>query len=250
MYHIYSSSIFVLSVHFPLVFYLLVVHLKRLNIRVKLTFYLMFIAQLTFYLTFVAREVGGGGEGNQDFNRQGWSNGGKSQNPKTSLGLQTKRKRKSHAEFPNHKNFQKAETVAEQVWFYFIRRTTRPGVRRNYHDLQIVLNTPKESLLNQVTPKNACQNFPTPKKSPNGKFETPQKSFDHPCHLKSGVPPLEFIPSLSLSIHRSDRVWIEFYTGFTKTSEMFSWEGDTRLVLAEQGVVTVKPGQAFPSLTN
>ena len=61
MYHIYSSSIFVLSAHFPLVFYLLVVHLKRLNIRVKLTFYLMFIAQLTFYHTFVAREVGGGG---------------------------------------------------------------------------------------------------------------------------------------------------------------------------------------------
>ena len=42
MYHIYSSSIFVLSALFPLVFYLLVVHLKRLNLRVKLTFYLMF----------------------------------------------------------------------------------------------------------------------------------------------------------------------------------------------------------------
>ena len=210
MYHIYSSSIFVLSAHFPFVFYLLVVHLKRLNHRVKLTFYLMFIAQLTFYLMFIARE-GGGGEGTQDFNRQGWSNGGKSQNPKTSLGLQTKRKKKSHAEFPNHKNFQKAETVAEQVWFYFIRRTTRPGVRRNYHDLQIVLNTPKKSLLNQVTPKNACQNFPTPKKSPNRKYETPKKSFDHPCHLKSGVPPLGFIASLSLSLSilRSDRVWIE-----------------------------------------
>ena len=67
MYHIYSSSIFVLSAHFPLVFYLLVVHLKRLNIRVKLTFYLMFIAQLTFYLTFVAREVGGGGGGKSGF---------------------------------------------------------------------------------------------------------------------------------------------------------------------------------------
>ena len=65
MYHIYSSSIFVLSAHFPLVFYLLVVHLKRLNIRVKLTFYLMFIAQLTFCLTFVAREVGGGGGGRE-----------------------------------------------------------------------------------------------------------------------------------------------------------------------------------------
>ena len=45
---------------FP-VFYLLVVHLKRLNLRVKLTFYLMFIAQLTFYLMFIAREWGGGG---------------------------------------------------------------------------------------------------------------------------------------------------------------------------------------------
>ena len=52
MYHIYSSSIFVLSALFPLVFYLLVVHLKRLNLRVKLTFYLMFIAQLTLYLMF------------------------------------------------------------------------------------------------------------------------------------------------------------------------------------------------------
>ena len=45
MYHIYSSSIFVLSAHFPFVFYLLVVHLKRLNLRVKLSFYLMFIAR-------------------------------------------------------------------------------------------------------------------------------------------------------------------------------------------------------------
>ena len=62
MYHIYSSSIFVLSAHFPFVFYLLVVHLKRLNLRVKLTFYLMFIAQLTFYLMFIAREGGGGRE--------------------------------------------------------------------------------------------------------------------------------------------------------------------------------------------
>ena len=52
MYHIYSSSIFALSALFPLVFYLLVVHLKRLNLRVKLTFYLMFIAQLTLYLMF------------------------------------------------------------------------------------------------------------------------------------------------------------------------------------------------------
>ena len=200
MYHIYSSSIFVLSAHFPLVFLFISCASQTFEYQSE-TDFLPYVHSLAAFLLYVRSPGGGGGggEGNQDFNRQGWSNGGKSQNPKTSLGLQTKRKRKSHAEFPNHKNFQKAETVAEQVWFYFIRRTTRPGVRRNYHDLQIVLNTPKESLLNQVTPKNACQNFPTPKKSPNGKFETPQKSFDHPCHLKSGVPPLGFIPSLSLN---------------------------------------------------
>ena len=60
MYHIYSSSIFVLSAHFPFVFYLLVVHLKRLNLRVKLSF-----------LPHVHSPGGGGGEGTQDFNRQG-----------------------------------------------------------------------------------------------------------------------------------------------------------------------------------
>ena len=45
MYHVYNSSIFVLIAKFPFVFKLLVVHLNCLNFRVKLTFYLMFIAQ-------------------------------------------------------------------------------------------------------------------------------------------------------------------------------------------------------------
>ena len=40
--------------------------------------------------------------------------------------------KKSHAEFPSHNNFQKAEIVVKQVWFYFIRGTTRPGVCGNY----------------------------------------------------------------------------------------------------------------------
>ena len=30
--------------------------------------------------------------------------------------------------------------------------------------------------------------FAHPKKSRTRKFQTPKKSFDHPCHLKSGVP--------------------------------------------------------------
>ena len=54
------------------------------------------------------------GGGAPDFKWQGWSNGGKNQNPKKSLGLQTNPKKsldqnlspqKSQAEFPSHKNF-------------------------------------------------------------------------------------------------------------------------------------------------
>ena len=59
-----------------------------------------------------------GGGGTPDFRWQGWSTGGKNQNPKKSLGLQTKPLKKtldqnltpkvSHAEFPSNKNSQKA----------------------------------------------------------------------------------------------------------------------------------------------
>ena len=49
-------------------------------------------------------------------------------------------------------------------------------------NLQFVLNTQKSPYLNQATEKNTCQI------SRNWKFQTPQKSFDHPRHLKSGVP--------------------------------------------------------------
>ena len=48
---------------------------------------------------------------------------------------------------------------------------------------------PPKTLLkvNQAAPKNTCQNFPTPKNLQIENFK-PKKSFDHPCHLKSGVP--------------------------------------------------------------
>ena len=38
------------------------------------------------------------------------------------------------------------------------------------------------------TQKNTCQNFRIQKNSKIENF-TPKKSFDHPCHLKSGVSP-------------------------------------------------------------
>ena len=52
-------------------------------------------------------------------------------------------------------------------------------VYSSYHlNLQIVLNTQKNPYLNQATPEKML-----------AKFFYPKKSFDHACHLKSGVPP-------------------------------------------------------------
>ena len=46
----------------------------------------------------------------------------------------------------------------------------------------------KNPYSNQATQKNTCQIF-LPKKIPESKISNPKKSFDHPRHLKSGVPP-------------------------------------------------------------
>ena len=74
---------------------------------------------------------------------------------------------KSLAEFPSHKNLQKALN-------YITRKTET-----------LVLNTQKNTFLNQATPRKYLPKFSYPKKSRNRKFQTPKKSFDHPCHLKS-----------------------------------------------------------------
>ena len=59
--------------------------------------------------------------------------------------------------------------------------------RGNYHEyLQTVLNTPQKHYLNQTTKKYLP--IVSYKKSRNREV-TPPKSFDLPCHLKSGVPP-------------------------------------------------------------
>ena len=55
------------------------------------------------------------------------------------------------------------------------------------------LNTPKypslNARLNQPTQKKLLAKFSYPKKIPESKISNPKKSFDHPRHLKSGVPP-------------------------------------------------------------
>ena len=65
---------------------------------------------------------------------------------------------------------------------------TRPGYAGTITNLQNVWNTPKKSLLKSSHPQSTCQNFPTQRNPEIENFE-PKKSFDHPCHLKSGVPP-------------------------------------------------------------
>ena len=79
-------------------------------------------------------------------------------------------------------------TWARTSLLCFIHRTTWPGYAGTTTNLQIVLNTPKNPHLNQATQKNTCQ-ISLPKKIPESKISNPKKSFDHPRHLKSGVPP-------------------------------------------------------------
>ena len=104
--------------------------------------------------------------GTLDFKWQGWSNGGKIQNPK-----------KSHAEYLSSKNFQR-------------NYANYAGYTGTIMNLHIVLNTLKNPFLNQATQKNSCQNF-LPEKIPKLKISNPPKSFNHPCHLKSRVAPWE-----------------------------------------------------------
>ena len=84
--------------------------------------------------------------GTPDFKWQGCLNGGKNQNPKKSLGLQTKPQKipgpkfnpppKSHAKFLSHKNFQKAlNDITQKIE-------------------TLVLNLPQK--LNQATQKITC----------------------------------------------------------------------------------------------
>ena len=68
------------------------------------------------------------------------------------------------------------------------RGTTRPEYAGTIINLKVVLNTHKNPNLNQALQKNSCQKFSYPK-NPEIKYFKPEKSFDYPFHLKSGVPP-------------------------------------------------------------
>ena len=95
-----------------------------------------------------------------------WSNGSKNQNPKKSLGLQTKPQKipgpkfnPKKSQLPNHKNFQ---------------RNYAARIHRNYHKSSDCLEYPQKSLLKSSYPKKYLPKFSYLKKSRNWKFQTPK----------------------------------------------------------------------------
>ena len=91
-----------------------------------------------------------GGGGSPDFKWRGWSNGGKSQNPKKSLGLLTNPK--SPVTKFNPRALKKA---AKQVWLCFVRRTSRTA-EALLCVFRLFWTPPKNPFLTQPTQKNIC----------------------------------------------------------------------------------------------
>ena len=97
--------------------------------------------------------------------------------------LQKSNPKKSHAELLRIKNIPKFVFVYSSYHPHLVVVLTTletPGAQEHFE-------YPKKSLLKSSHPKNTCQIF-LPKKNQNRKFQTPKKSFAHPCHLKSRVP--------------------------------------------------------------
>ena len=64
------------------------------------------------------------------------------------------------------------------------------GIRRHFHEYSDGFEHPQKSLLKSSHQHKYLPNFPT-KKIPESKISNLKKSFHHPRHLKSRVPPLE-----------------------------------------------------------
>ena len=103
---------------------------------------------------------------------------------------------KSHSDFPSHKNFQRNYTAT---------------IRRNYHKSSDRFEYQKKSLLKSNYPQKYLAKFSYPDKIRKSKISNPKKSFDHPCHLKSGEPPQNCILHMKFS---------EFYLCFHNSCEI------------------------------
>ena len=89
----------------------------------------------------------------------------------------------------NDNSKQNKTTRARTSLVVLYLRNYAAGIHGHYHESSDHFEYPKKSILKSSHPKNTCQIF-IPKKIPESKISNPKKSFDHPRHLKSGVPPL------------------------------------------------------------
>ena len=71
--------------------------------------------------------------------------------------------------------------------YYQVKVPVEPIPR--YHESSDCFEYPNKSPLKSSHPKKYLPNFPTQNKIPESKISNPQKSFDHPRHLNSVVPP-------------------------------------------------------------
>ena len=122
----------------------------------------------------------------------------------------------SHAEFPSLKNFQKASndiTLTKNNENYLAR------IHGHYHKSSDCFEYPKKSLLNY----KAAQKFPTQKNPGIENFTPgPPKSFDHPCHLKSGVhQSLFWLCLYCLGAGRSAYIWVQHF--FSLQNMLLIW---------------------------
>ena len=156
---------------------------------------------MTKHVTWFPAQGGGMG-GTPDFKWQGWSNGGKNKTPQEIPSASNKTPQNPWTKIQPPKtptpNFQgiKISRSGRNTW--------------TITNLQIVLNTPKYpihiKLPQKYLPKYSC-----PKEIPKSKILNPRKSFDHPCHLKSGVPPPPF-PAYIIFINGRSLTWYQTFT--------------------------------------
>ena len=123
--------------------------------------------------------------------------GQKSKPPKNPYGVQQNHAipgpkinpQKSHTEFLSLKKFQKVlNDITCLLWLvvFYSQNHARSRYTDTTTNLHIVLNTEK-------TPKYICPIL-LPKNIPESKISNTKKSFDHPGHLNSRVPPSPSLP--------------------------------------------------------
>ena len=174
----------------------------------------------------------------------GWSNGAKSQDPKTSLGLPAKPLKKIKSpknpmpilwplKVPERGNaITQRKTLEIEHSCLFIHHTI--WIYPFPH--LILFNTPKKSLLKSSYPSQIF----VPKKIPESKISNPKKSFHHPHHLKSWVPPP---PRGDISIAKRFQyhIYLYLYILLLKTESLDNVILELWLAYSHHGIWAVIP---------